>query len=119
VSSGYLDLLRRRPAYRRIWLGSVVSLAGDWFTLIALYSLLNEYTSSGEAVGLMLFLRFLPAALLGPLAGVVADRFPRRTIMMTCDLVRALVVLGFLLVRGPADVWILYGLVFEIGRAHV
>jgi MFS family permease len=112
VVSGYLEVLRRRPAYRRIWLGSVVSLAGDWFTLIALYSLLNEYTGRGEAVGLMLFVRFLPAALLGPLAGVVADRFPRRRVMMICDVTRALVVLGFLLVRGPADVWLLYVLTF-------
>lgn len=110
--SGYLEVLRRRPAYRRIWLGSVVSLAGDWFTLIALYSLLNEYTGRGEAVGLMLFVRFLPAALLGPIAGVVADRFPRRRVMMICDVTRALVVLGFLLVRGPADVWLLYVLTF-------
>jgi MFS family permease len=112
VVSGYLEVLRRRPAYRRIWLGSVVSLAGDWFTLIALYSLLNEYTGRGEAVGLMLFVRFLPAALLGPLAGVVADRFPRRRVMMICDVTRAFVVLGFLLVRGPADVWLLYVLTF-------
>ncbi len=109
---GYLEVLRRRPAYRRIWLGSVVSLAGDWFTLIALYSLLNEYSGSGEAVGLMLLVRFLPAALLGPVAGVVADRFPRRVIMMTCDVVRALVVLGFLFVRQPSDVWIVYALTF-------
>lgn len=112
VLSGYLEVLRRRPAYRRIWLGSVVSLAGDWFTLIALYSLLDEYTGRGEAIGLMLFVRFLPAALLGPIAGVVADRFPRRRVMMACDVTRALVVLGFLLVRSADDVWLLYALTF-------
>lgn len=112
VLSIYLDVLRRRPAYRRIWLGSVVSLAGDWFTLIALYSLLDEYTGRGEAIGLMLFVRFLPAALLGPIAGVVADRFPRRQVMVTCDVTRAVVVLGFLLVRSADDVWLLYALTF-------
>lgn len=109
---GYLEVLRRRPAYRRIWLGSVVSLLGDWFTLIALYSLLEETTGSGGAVGLMLFVRFLPAALLGPIAGVVADRFPRRTILVTCDLIRAVVVLGFLFVRSAEQVWLVYALTF-------
>jgi len=112
AAPGYLEVLRRRPAYRRVWLGSVVSLAGDWFTLIALYSLLNQYSGTGEAVGLMLFARFLPAALLGPLSGVVADRFPRRTVLVVCDLVRAAIVLGFLFVRSSADVWLVYALTF-------
>lgn len=111
-SPGYLELLRRRAAYRRIWLGSVVSLLGDWFTLISLYSLLNEFTGRGEAVGLLLLVRFLPAALLGPLAGMVADRFPRRMVLITCDLARAFVVLGYLLVRSGGDVWLLYTLTF-------
>lgn len=110
--SGYLEVLKRRPAYRRLWLGSVVSLAGDWFTLIALYSLLNQYSGKGETIGAMLFIRFLPAAILGPVAGVVADRLPRRLVLMTCDLLRALVVLGFLLVHDAGDVWIVYLLTF-------
>ncbi|MBL8920773.1 MAG: MFS transporter [Myxococcaceae bacterium] len=109
---GYLELLRRRAAYRRIWLGSVISLLGDWFTLIALYSLLNQFTGRGEAVGLLLLVRFLPAAVLGPLAGMVADRFPRRLVLITCDLARALVVLGYLLVRSAEDVWLIYALTF-------
>lgn len=102
----------RRPAYRWLWLGAVVSLAGDWFTLIALYSLLQEYTGRGESVGLMLLMRFLPPALFGPLAGVLADRLPRRTLLITCDVLRALVVLGFLGVRSAEDVWLVYTLVF-------
>lgn len=110
--SGYLEVLKRRPAYRRLWLGSVVSLAGDWFTLIALYSLLNEYSGKGAAIGAMLFIRFLPAAILGPVAGVVADRLPRRLVLMACDLVRAFVVLGFLFVNDAGDVWLVYVLTF-------
>src|SRR5438552_16723468 len=45
---------------------------------------------------------------MGPLSGVVADRFSRRTIMITADLLRALVVLGFLLVRRPDQMWLVY-----------
>lgn len=109
---GYFELLRKRPAYRAIWLGSVVSLAGDWFTLIALYSLLEAYTGSSESIGLMLLTRFIPPAFLSPMAGVVADRFSRKHVMVACDLLRAIVVLGFLLVRTADDVWLVYVLTF-------
>jgi predicted MFS family arabinose efflux permease len=109
---GYFELLRRRPAFRAIWLGSVVSLAGDWFTLIALYSLLEQYTGRSEAIGLMLLVRFVPLAVISPMAGVVADRFSRKRIMVTADLLRAVVVLGFLLVRSAEHVWLVYALTF-------
>lgn len=109
---GYFELLKRRPAFRAIWLGSVVSLAGDWFTLIALYSLLEQYTGKSEAVGLMLLVRFVPLAVLSPMAGVLADRFSRKRIMIVADLLRALVVLGFLLVRSAEQVWLVYALTF-------
>ena len=71
---GYGALLRTNKAYRRLWLGAIVSLAGDWFTTVALFSMLLEFTGKAESVGLALIARFLPAALFGPLAGVVADR---------------------------------------------
>jgi MFS family permease len=112
VSVGYLELLRRRKALRAVWLAQVVSLAGDWFSLIALYELLERYTGRGEAVGLLLLCRFLPAPLLGPLAGVVADRLPRGAVMVAADVGRAVVVLGFATVAGPDDVSRVYALTF-------
>ena len=104
----YWQLLKRRPKFRNIWLGAVVSMAGDWFTLLALYSLLLERTGQSEAVGLMLAVRFLPAVLFSPIAGVVADRFPRGRIMIVCDLLRAATVLAFL----TESVALVYPIVF-------
>ena len=92
----YWQLLQRRPRFRNLWLGAVVSMAGDWFTLLALYSMLLERTGQSESVGLMLAVRFLPAVLLSPVAGVVADRFSRGQVMIACDLLRAATVLAFL-----------------------
>jgi MFS family permease len=112
MAVGYVELLRRRPAFRAIWLGSVVSLAGDWFTLIALYSLLETYTGKSESIGLMLLARFVPPAVLSPLAGVLADRFSRKRIMVIADLLRAVVVLGFLFVHSAEQVWLVYALTF-------
>jgi predicted MFS family arabinose efflux permease len=54
--------------------------------------------------------RFLPSVVVGPLSGVVADRFNRRTIMIVSDILRAIVVLGFLYVRRPDQIWIIYAL---------
>ncbi|MFN7132792.1 MAG: MFS transporter, partial [Myxococcales bacterium] len=109
---GYLALVRGNRDFRRVWLGEVVSLTGDWFTSIALFSMLLEFTGRGEAVGYALVARFLPSVLFGPAAGVLADRVSRRAILVTCDLLRAVVVLGFLLVRDGRDVWLIYLLVF-------
>jgi MFS family permease len=92
----YASLLRRRPTFRRIWLGDVVSLTGDWFTTISLLSMMLELTGKGEAVAAVLVARFLPALLFGSVAGVVADRVDRRAVLVACDVLRAAVVLGFL-----------------------
>ena len=52
--------------------------------------------------------RFVPSFLCGSISGVVADRFSRRTIMIVSDLLRAVVVLGFLFVRRADQLWIIY-----------
>lgn len=113
---GYIDLLRRNRAFRQLWLGQVVSQMGDWFDTIALYTIILNLTGSGRDVGLLLVARFLPSFLFGPLSGVVADRFSRQRIMIVTDLLRALVVLGFLFVRRADQLWIVYVLtVLQLG----
>ncbi len=81
---------------------------GDWFDTIALYTIILNLTGSGRNVGLLMVARFVPSFVFGPLSGVVADRFSRRTIMIVSDLLRAVVVLGFLLVRRADQLWIIY-----------
>jgi MFS family permease len=105
---GYIDLLRRNRNFRQLWLGQVVSQMGDWFDTIALYTIILNLTGSGRDVGLLLVARFVPSFIFGPVSGVVADRFSRRTIMIWSDLLRALVVLGFLFVRRADQLWVIY-----------
>lgn len=113
---GYIDLLRRNRSFRQLWLGQVVSQMGDWFNTIALYTIILNLTGSGRDVGLLLVARFVPSFFFGPLSGVVADRFSRRTIMIVSDVLRAVVVLGFLFVRRADQLWILYVLtVLQLG----
>jgi MFS family permease len=106
--TGYLALVRANENFRNLWYGQVVSLFGDWFNLIASASLVASLTGSGLAVGTLFAVRMLAPFLISPVAGVAADRFDRRKLLIATDLVRAVVVLGFLFVRTEGDVWLLY-----------
>lgn len=113
---GYIELLRGNRPFRQLWLGQVVSQLGDWFNTIALYTIILNLTGSGRDVGLLLVARFVPSFVFGPLSGVLADRFSRRSIMIVSDLLRAVVVLGFLFVRRADQLWIIYLLtVLQLG----
>ena len=109
--TGYVELLSNNRDFRKLWIGRIISQTGDWFNSVALFTLLLSLTGSGEAVGFILILKLLPAFFVGPLAGVAADRFNRKTVMIVTDILRGVLVLGFLLVRSPEQVWIVYGIV--------
>lgn len=104
----YFELIRQRPNFRRLWLASVVSFMGDWFNTIASIIIVTRFSDSGLAVGGLFLARTLPQFILGPLAGVVADRFNRKRVMMVSDLLRAGIVLAFLLVDRPERLWWIY-----------
>ena len=106
----YTDLLRNNRNFRFLWFGQIVSLLGDWFNLVAAAALIGLLTQSGLAVGSLFVVRMLAPFVVSPIAGVVADRYNRKYILIAADLVRATVVLGFLLVRDAGDVWMLYTL---------
>ena len=108
MNNRYLLLLRDRPGYRNLWLASLVSLLGDWFNTIASVMIVNRYTETDLAISWILIARTLPRFLLVPLSGMLADRFNRRTIMMVSDVLRAGIVLCFLLVDRPERIWLIY-----------
>jgi len=107
---GYAALVRGNANFRNLWLGQIISLLGDWFNLIASAALVGMLTQSGLAIGSLFVVRMLAPFLISPIAGVVADRYNRKHILIAADLVRAATVFGFLLVREPGDVWLLYAL---------
>jgi MFS family permease len=106
---GYGELLRGNRNFRYLWFGQIISLLGDWFNLIASTSLIAALTeSSGTAIGALFVVRMLAPFLVSPIAGVVADRYNRKHILIVTDIVRALTVFGFLLVRNAEDIWLIY-----------
>ena len=110
--SSYLLLLRQNRNYRRYWISGCISQIGDWFNYIAIFVLLSKLTGSGQAVSWFLIAKYLPPAVLGPVAGVIADKFSRKKILITCDLMRAGLVLAYLLIRSTDYVWLVYVLAF-------
>jgi predicted MFS family arabinose efflux permease len=109
---GYLELLRTQRGFLRLWLGQLVSECGDWLQIIALLALFPTRGPSVKLIAGLLVVRMLPGIVWAPLAGVVADRFPRGRVMVVTDLVRAAVVLSYLFIRGPEDVVWIYVLMF-------
>jgi MFS family permease len=102
-------LLRRNRNVRSLWFGQVVSEAGDFFNHVAVFTLLLERQGGAVAVSTLMLARAIPAALAGPVAGVILDRLDRRHIMAASNLVRAIFALSFLFVLGdPGRTWMLY-----------
>ena len=105
---GYGELLRTSRAFRLLWFAQIASLFGDWFNVIASSTLLAQLTGAGAALGALFAVRMLGSFFASPLAGVLADRYNRKRILIVTDLLRAVVVLGLLLVREPHHVWLLF-----------
>ncbi|MDP9397454.1 MAG: dTMP kinase [Actinomycetota bacterium] len=82
------------PAFRALFLALTLASLGDWLGLLALTALAptlsgGGYAAANLAIAGIFLLRLVPAVLLGPLAGVVADRLDRRLAMVVANLVRA------------------------------
>jgi MFS family permease len=105
------ELLVRNQDFRRLWAAQLVSFLGDWFNTLAVYDLVTELSGgSGQALAWVLISRFVPTLVFSAAAGVAADRWSRKHILIVSDVLRALVVLGFLLIRRPDQLPFVYGL---------
>lgn len=107
-------LLRSQVPYRRLLSASLISGLGDRFNSVALLSLLLHLTASGLAVSLTLAVRTLPYLVMGPIGGILADRFSRKTILLVSDFARTFLALSFLLVHQASEVWIAYAGTFAL-----
>jgi dTMP kinase len=81
------------PAFRKLWNAMAFSSFGDWLGLLASTALAQQlaggdYAKANFAIAGVFIVRLLPAVILGPFAGVIADRFDRRKLMVFCDVIR-------------------------------
>ena len=108
---GVRDILRL-PDFRRLWAAQAISDIGDGLTMLTLLLLVNELTGSTLALAAVSIALAIPPLTIGLVAGTYADRFDRRRIMIVADLLRAGVVLGFVLIGSPDLVPLLVVLAF-------
>lgn len=112
--SAYVQLLRNRN-FRFWFASSFTSSVGDWMGFVALTALVTELFESSSsqlfAVGGLLMIRLLPSALFGPIAGVVADRYDRRQVLVFTDMARFAT---YLMIAFAGDVLAIFALTFIV-----
>ena len=102
----YLRVIRS-PCYFPLWLGQIVSNLGDTLNYVALVVLVFRLSHSGVAVSALVVTEIVPTLLLGPVAGVLIDRFDRKHLLIAVDLARA----GLVLTLAVTHVlWAVYAL---------
>ena len=94
AAPGTMRSALRSRSFRRLLVGLAVSQAGDWLYNVALLAFVYERTHSAGWLAATTAARVLPIVALGPLGGVLADRFDRRRVMVVSDVVRAALMLG-------------------------
>jgi MFS family permease len=108
------------PNYRRYFVGQLISLSGNWMQTVAALWLVLSLTGSGVAVGLTTALQFLPMLLFGAWGGLLADRFPKRKLLMVTQVLMALPALALFAVTyaGVATPWMVYLAVLAMGTVN-
>ena len=99
----YRQLLANRPL-TKLLIGEFISGIGDWLYIVAIFVVIYRETNDAAAVGLFGAVRLIPYILLSVPAGLVADRFDRRLVLLVSDLVRGgvMLVLAYLVAtNGP------------------
>ncbi|MGH3751951.1 MAG: MFS transporter [Pseudonocardiaceae bacterium] len=80
-------------AFRRLWGVTALTATAEWLSLLALSALATQLTTGYQAqsfaLGGVVATKLLPALVLGPLAGALADKLDRRHVMVVCDVLRA------------------------------
>ncbi len=108
------------PNYRRYFAGQLVSLTGNWMQIVAEMWLILSLTGSGVAVGITSALQFLPFLLFGAFGGLLADRFPKRGLLIVTQTLMALPALALWAATegGAVTPWLVWVLVFVRGTVN-
>ena len=108
------------PNYRRYFAGQLISLSGTWMQTVAAIWLILTLTDSGVAVGLTTALQFLPMLLIGAWGGLLADRIPKRRLLITTQALMAIPAVGLFAVTatGVVTPWMVYLAVFAMGSVN-
>lgn len=107
----------RIPNYRRYFTGQLVSLSGNWMQMVAEMWVVLTLTGSGVAVGVTTALQFLPMLVFGAFGGLIADRVPKRRLLLVTQTLHMIAPLAMLTLalEGVLAAWMVFALVFVRG----
>src|SRR5215211_2917196 len=108
------------PGYRRFFLSQAFARCGVWIQVVAELWLVLKLTGSGVSLGLTTALQFAPMLVFGAWAGLLADRLPKRRILLAAQawMVVPAVILFALTATGAVELWMVYLLVLARGFGH-
>ncbi|MBE3574745.1 MAG: MFS transporter [Firmicutes bacterium] len=103
-----------------LWIGETLSQVGDWIHYLALIFYVTSVTRSMSGAGMALLFSAIPSTILGPFAGVVADRWDRKALIVASNVLSGVfaLTLGFLTFHGAPPMYQVYVLVFLLGAAR-
>jgi MFS family permease len=103
--------------YRLYALGNLVSITGTWMQLVAQNWLVLRLTGSGTALGVTIALQAIPGVLFSLHGGAIADRFPKRRVLVATQAMLALLAaaLATLVATGAVELWMVYALAVAVG----
>ncbi|MEV0821367.1 MFS transporter [Nonomuraea rubra] len=113
--AGILALIGGNRDFRRLLTAGLVSQTGDWAISTGLAYHVYTLTGSTLSTAIMLVVSQLPDVVLAPIAGMLADRWDRRRLLVATDLLLAAGLLPLLAVREPGQVWIVYAVALWTG----
>lgn len=102
-----MNTLLKNRNFLLLWAGQSVSGLGTWINYIGLNAYIYHIYGSGKLLGIFLVIRLIPSVFFGSLGGVLADRFDRKTIMLICDSLRAVMVLAFIFSTGLTEFFVI------------
>ncbi len=102
------QVLFRTSNFRKLFAGQLISGLGDWLATFAFIAFVFALTGQATSVAFILILRLVPPMFAAPIGGVLADRLPRKTIMITSDILRA----GIIMLVPFTNLWFVYAIAF-------
>lgn len=107
--------------YRLYYIGQIISTSGTFMQTIAQGWLVLKLTNSGTALGVAVALQYVPLLVFGSFGGVIADRYPKRTILFFTQSIAGILalILGILVATDIVQLWMVYVLAFLLGMVSV
>lgn len=107
--------------FRLFFIGQAISMSGTWMQTVAQGLLVLQLTGSGTALGIVTALQALPVLFFGAWGGLIADRFPKRTILYATQAIFGIssLLLGMVILNGSVQLWMVYAIALVNGFLKV